>query len=178
MPPNERSMLPKDCALITRTLVMTRGNHPAAIIPSCTIQTRRPAHSSTTLTTTLTVIRERTYNMFGLSKGWKLLHESCPKCDKERKTRQQAAPPATPAPCVKRVRFPAPERAPATTARSAPTRPTAPPEFKAASSAATPQATEVQEAVPAQPAMMDVMLSTTRDGHFADVRGDDSNARS
>mmetsp|Transcript_48722 Transcript_48722/g.137100 ORF Transcript_48722/g.137100 Transcript_48722/m.137100 type:complete len:168 (-) Transcript_48722:125-628(-) len=124
------------------------------------------------------VIRERTYNMFGISKGWKLLHESCPQCDKERKTGQQAAPPATPAPPAQRARPPAPERAPATTARSAPTRPPAPPEFVAASSAATPQATEVQEAVPAQPAMMDVMLSTTRDGHFADVRGDDSNARS
>eukprot|EP00618_Florenciella_parvula_P014512 CAMPEP_0119483876 /NCGR_PEP_ID=MMETSP1344-20130328/11088_1 /TAXON_ID=236787 /ORGANISM="Florenciella parvula, Strain CCMP2471" /LENGTH=256 /DNA_ID=CAMNT_0007518405 /DNA_START=178 /DNA_END=948 /DNA_ORIENTATION=- len=43
-------------------------------------------------------------------------------------------------------------------------------EFVAASLAATPQATEVQEAVPAHPAMMDVMKSTTKDGHFADVK--------
>mmetsp|Transcript_68456 Transcript_68456/g.190340 ORF Transcript_68456/g.190340 Transcript_68456/m.190340 type:complete len:192 (-) Transcript_68456:500-1075(-) len=41
-------------------------------------------------------------------------------------------------------------------------------EFVAASLAATPQATEVQEAVPAHPAMMDVMKSTTKDGHFGE----------
>eukprot|EP00621_Florenciella_sp_RCC1693_P011316 CAMPEP_0182552718 /NCGR_PEP_ID=MMETSP1323-20130603/49119_1 /TAXON_ID=236787 /ORGANISM="Florenciella parvula, Strain RCC1693" /LENGTH=157 /DNA_ID=CAMNT_0024764429 /DNA_START=77 /DNA_END=547 /DNA_ORIENTATION=+ len=103
------------------------------------------------------VIRERTYNMFGLSKGWKLLHESCPKCDKERKTRQQAAA-VVPASLVL---TPAANKA------------ALPPvmvekEFVAASSAATSRATEVQEAVPAQPAMMDVMLSTTRDGHFGE----------
>jgi len=95
--------------------------------------------------------------MFGLSKGWKLLHESCPKCDKERKTRQQAAA-VVPASLVL---TPAANKA------------ALPPvmvekEFVAASSAATSRATEVQEAVPAQPAMMDVMLSTTRDGHFGE----------